>query len=101
MELLNISRQYAEQKNAEHQSALKQPSTVIDHWLARAKECKTLNDLESMLIEFSRGTWSQSDRSQLSSEYTPIAIKLLGQAEEKQRVLEDLSLLCWNPSRCR
>lgn len=97
MELLSIGRTFAQAEKALHECHLSQPKTNIVYWLARSKDCKSIKEIEAMLIEFSRGSWSSTDRSKLSSEYTPLAVKFLGASEEKGRVLEDLAILCWNP----
>ncbi|MDE2100189.1 MAG: hypothetical protein KGL39_23235 [Patescibacteria group bacterium] len=67
----------------------------LRHWVSLLLRACCVHDVEQVLQGFSEQPWTLLDRATISAIYTPIAVKMLGQSEEKYRRLEDLAALCW------
>lgn len=72
--------------------------TELNDWLKRILYCKALDEIKSILSDFSEHFgWTLTERATISSAYIPRAMKLLSNMDgyEKWNWLEDLAEVCW------
>ena len=75
----------------------KQNEGELRYWISALLRCKTLDDLEVALRGFRRAReWELEERAIVSGVYTPIAVRLLWDHEDKRFVSEALASLCWD-----
>jgi hypothetical protein len=71
----------------------------VVQWINRTASTTTLEEMFFVLTDFSRHPWTLLERAELSSTYTPHAIRLIrSEGKDLHRTLEDLAVLCWNKS---
>lgn len=71
----------------------------LRYWIRRILLCKTIEDFEFVLTKFGYQKFSLTDRALISAIYTPRLKKILGEREEKGRILEDCMALCWRVNK--
>lgn len=71
----------------------------LRYWVLALLRCKTIAQFERVLTKFSEQNFSLTDKALISAVYTPRLKKVLGEREEKGRILEDMSALCWRTNK--
>ena len=67
----------------------------LRYWIAALLRCKSIADVKLVVCEFSSESWSLQDRTLFSAIYTPHALRLIPDDQDKWKLLEDLAFLCW------